>query len=577
MERDRIETGGNESHYRLNKEDMYTTKKNVLQTVALLKMHHIDKIVISPGSRNTPLIESFYNDSFFSCHICLDERNAGFYALGLIQYYNTPVVICCTSGTALLNYAPAVAEAYYQSLPLVVLSADRSSAWIGQMDGQTIIQNDTLKNFAKKSVQLPEVKDEVDEWHCNRLLNDAFLSCTAAQQGPVHINIPISEPLFDFSEKTLPKVRAIKSIETKKSIPNINYLLKLWNKSSKRMVILGQGNYSDTLYKALEKIVSNSDCVVLSEYLSNQNSKSFIHNFDSVIHFLSAEEKPHYTPDLLITAGGHIISKRLKRFLRQEGINEHWHISESTDIIDLFQSLSCTINISSEDFFDELHKAIATEDNQTYSTTWMNRSRTIPEPPLLYGDIGVVGRFVKKLPQSSVLHLANSSVVRSAQLFDLDPSIKVFCNRGTNGIESTLPTAIGFASVAEQPVYLAIGDLSFFYAVGSLWNISHIKNLRILLINNQCGGIFHLLPNSNYSSLKEYVSAAHCTTAKEWVKASGIRYYRANNEEEYIKNLEIFFDETIEESILLEVMTDMQKNKEEYQTYYNSILNLNNK
>lgn len=551
---------------------MYTVKENILETVALLKEYDISQIVISPGSRNTPIIESFYKDKFFSCHLCVDERNAGFFALGLIQYYKSPVVICCTSGTALLNYAPAVAEAYYQSLPLIVLSADRSSAWINQMDGQTIVQNDAFRNYIKKSVQLPEIKDDTDKWFANRLVNDALIGCTANEKGPVHINIPISEPLFDFSQERLPDVRAIKKIKTQKAIADIDYLKESWSSHKKRMIIVGQMDYSQALTQLLEKLVSDTDCIVLSEHISNINSGSFIHNFDAVLHSIGNNSIESYMPDLVITLGGHIVSKRIKHFLRNNKPRQHWHISESENVVDLFQSLTSIIDIQFEDFFEEFIPTISEDLEKPFSATWLKASSHIVEPSLQYGDIGVVGCFMKKLPQSAQLHLANSSVVRSAQLFTIDPSVRVYCNRGTNGIESILPTAIGFASVSPKPLYVVIGDLSFFYGLNALWNISYISKLRILLINNQGGGIFHLLPNnSGCTSLKEYVAASHTTTAEKWANAAGLEYHQANSLDEYQEKLSLFFDETEDRSIILEVITNTQDNINESKTYYKNI------
>lgn len=552
---------------------MFSVKKNVLQTVAILKAYGIRHVVMSPGSRNAPLMQTFSQDSSFDCHVIVDERNAAFYALGIIQCTRKPVVICCTSGTALLNYAPAVAEAYYQQLPLIVVSADRSQEWIGQMDGQTLPQAGVFGSLVKKSVNLPEIETERDTWFCNRLINEALIDCMTDAQGPVHINVPISEPLFDYSVEKLPEVRKINLASIEKSVDTTPFSDK-WNHLPKRMIIVGQLPKSPGLVKVLEKLVGRNDCIVLVEHLSNCVSPLFISNFDALLYAIPDEKKTDFVPDLVVTIGGHIVSKRLKQFLRGNKPVSHWHITPSGEVVDLFQSLTDLIETDNEKFLNTLYNTISADEQKPYSGLWEETSEKITEPSseTPFSDIRAMGDFLKRLPGNSVLHLANSSTVRNAQLYTLDKSVDVFCNRGTNGIESSLPSAIGFASVYEGITYLVIGDLSFFYGLNSLWNISHIKNLRVLLVNNGGGGIFHLLPGLNKApSLKQYVAATHNTGAGEWVHASGMKYLSATNGEELSKAFETFMNETIRESMVLEVITDMEVSKAAFKDYYHKL------
>lgn len=552
---------------------MYSVKKNVLQTVSLFKLYGIDHIVLSPGSRNAPLIQCFTQDSYFKCHIIVDERNAAFYGIGLIQKLQKPVAICCTSGTALLNYAPAVAEAFYQQLPLIVLSADRTPEWIGQMDGQIIAQYGALNNFVKKSVALPEIKDSTDEWYCNRLLNDALIASTADAPAPVHINLPIAEPLFDYSVEHLPDVRKITAVPIKKTI-DIKPFVQTWKNSGKRMIIVGQLFKSEKTISLLDSLARKADCVVLCEHLSNCVSPNFVTSFDALLYKLSNDEKVDFTPGLVITIGGHIVSKRIKHFLREHKPASHWHINESGEIVDLFQSLTDLVETDTDYFLAELLSSISGDNAQPFHTLWNKAIKQVPEPndEIPFSDIWATGKFLKRLPQNSSLHLANSSTVRNVQLYEIDKTTTVYCNRGTNGIESSLPSAIGFASVHDDLTYLIIGDLSFFYGLNALWNISHIKNLRILLINNGGGGIFHLLPGLNKSaSLGEYVAAGHNGNAKDWAKASGLYYLSANSKDELETTLESFFDKNIQQSVLLEVSTDMEISKKAFQDYYHNL------
>jgi 2-succinyl-5-enolpyruvyl-6-hydroxy-3-cyclohexene-1-carboxylate synthase len=287
------------------------------------------------------------------------------------------------------------------------------------------------------------------------------------------------------------------------------------------------------------------------------------------------DKKADYAPDLVITLGGHIVSKRLKQYLRANKPESHWHLTQSGEVTDLFQSLTDLIEADNEKYLNDLCTTIPEETNKPYFDLWRKASDAIKEPSenTPFSDLLAAGAFVKALPKGAMLHLANSSTVRNVQLYAQDPSIEVFCNRGTNGIESSLPTAVGFASVYKGITYLMIGDLSFFYGIGSLWNIGHIRNLRILLINNGGGGIFHLLPGLNKAtSLTQYVAATHTGDARKWTEATGFEYLSANNKEELNTNLDILTDETLDKSIILEVTTDMEVSKQAFKEYYHKLI-----
>ncbi len=552
---------------------MFSSQKNVLETIALLKAYNISQVVLSPGSRNTPFIHSFTQDPFFETHLIVDERNAAFFALGIIQKTQQPTVVCCTSGTALLNYAPAVAEAYYAHLPLIVLSADRASEWIGQMDGQTIPQPNALVGIVKKSVHIPEINNESDAWFANRLLNEALISSTDNQFGPVHINVPISEPLFDFSTPELPRVRKINFQKASRLISN-SHLSEIFNKVERKMIVVGQMFPSIELNATLEQLAKEKECVVLVEQLSNLHSSEFISNFDNV---LPNHKHEQFVPDLLITFGGHIVSKRLKHFLRSNHPKHHWHITSNGEVVDLYQSLTDLLDVDVVPFLKEL---IWTE-NSTSENDFLNLWRTtsqkvsLPVSGLPFSDMVVMGKFMEVLPKHSALHLANSSVVRNAQLFTIDSSISIYCNRGTNGIESSLPSAIGYASVSDELTFLAIGDLSFFYSIGALWNLKNLKNLRILLINNHGGSIFHLLPGMAQSeALPQYIGAGHDSDAKRWAEAGNLTYLKAENESELEIHLSELVVQKSDKPILLEVITDIQNNKLAVEIYYSKIKNI---
>jgi len=553
---------------------MFSTKQNVLQTVALLKAHGIDHIVISPGSRNAPLAHCFSQDPFFRCFSIVDERSAGYFAIGMMDKLQKPVALCCTSGSAILNYGPAVAEAFYRELPLVVISADRTPAWIGQMDGQTIPQQGAYGSLVRKSVQLPEIHSEEDLWYCNRLVNEALIECNRNGAGPVHINIPISEPLFDFSEESLPEVRQIQAYSGKK-MTNMSDFSERWNASEKKIILVGQMPVNQALTAVLENLAVKEDCVVLCEYLANSSSPHFIGNFDVLL--TSATDTDALAPDLLITLGGHVVSKNIKKFIRAHPPKNHWQLSPSGVCVDTFQCLTDLIETDALSFFSELETLGSKKrafKNKEFVETWKKASSEVPMPDrdLSFSDITVVGAFLKALPSHSSLFVGNSSSVRNIQFFPLPADTLVFCNRGTNGIEGSISTASGYAALHEGLTFLVVGDLSFFYDLNGLWNKYFSGNLRILLINNGGGGIFHLLPGLDKSNaLNPFIAAQHDSSAEKWVFAAGFEYLKASNETELHQALPVFVASESSKPIVLEVFTSSEVNKSVSNLYYQQL------
>lgn len=509
---------------------MYSTKENILLTAAALKAYNIQHVVLSPGARNAPLVHTLAIAPFFCAHSVVDERSAAYFALGLIQKLRQPVAICCTSGTALLNYGPAIAEAFYQELPLLVLSADRSPAWIGQMDGQTLPQVNLFASITCKSVHLPEVRVPEDEWFCRRLLHEALLAL--AHNGPVHVNIPLSEPLFDFSAPALPPFAPMEYVHTQScALPGIG---TQWLQYQKRMVVVGQLPQNHTLAPMLHAAGQSS--VLLGEHLANLPGTA-LGSFDQLLASTPKHDLPSLAPELLVTCGGHIISKHLKQFLRKHPPKAHWHISPSGAVIDLFQALTRVVQAPLHAFWQELTSQLPTQSTlPPFVQHWHQQAQRLTTAPaqstgqktLAWGEKDAVGAFLAQVPQGSALHLANSSSVRHAQRFSLPPGVEVLCNRGTSGIEGAISTAIGYASVHEGLTFLLIGDLSFLYDINALALCTLPANMRILLINNECGGIFYGLPGLEKSSmLAPYIAARHNQQGKPWAMAAGCTYMHA--------------------------------------------------
>lgn len=546
---------------------MYSDKGNVLQLVALLKAHSITHIVLSPGSRNSPLIHSFATDKDFTCYTIVDERSAGFFAIGVMQAINKPVAVCCTSGTAVLNLGSSVAEAYYQQLPLLVITADRPQAWIGQMDGQTIPQTHIFRNIIRHSVQLPQVNGSEEAWYCNRLINEAIHALDNGVKGPAHINIPLAEPLFGFNTEELPEVRVIRKSSVGYQLNDKDQYDKRFNAHPKRLIVVGQLLPQSELSDRLKSLHEEYGVVVLAEHLSNIEVRE-TYNFDTMLYAASEEDLKALKPDLLITLGGHIVSKRLKQFLRSQNIREHWHISPDGEVVDTFQCVTDIVKCDEKTFLDYLI-AKGEKNNNAFRSLWESHCAEVSQPEAAFSDLSAVGMFMKKLPAEVALQLGNSNSVRFAQLYNLDPYVQVFCNRGTNGIDGSLSTAVGYAAASEKQTFLLIGDLSFFYDMNGLWNKYKRSNLHILLNNNSGGEIFHILPGLNKSeALQDHISAFHQTDAKAWAAQQGFTYLSANNQKELEQQLPEFMNTKNDKPVLLEVFTSMQQNAEQIRAYY---------
>lgn len=464
---------------------MYSDKEHVNILTALLVEHGVRHAVVCPGSRNAPLVHNLNECPEITCFPVTDERSAGFYALGMAQRHCRPVVVCVTSGSALLNLAPSVAEAYYQHVPIVVISADRPAAWIDQLDGQTLPQPDALGRMVKKAVSLPEPHDEEERWYCNRLINEALLATCHHGKGPVHINVPISEPLYTFTKEVLPKERKIEREESVLSSAEIQQIQERLSSAQRPWIIAGL-NVPKELTPWL--LATN----LLDEKLEKGNIE---------------------VPDFILYLGGTLVSKRLKMFLR-ESKAETWMISEDGEVHDVLMNLTRIIECSPLQVVKSLfppHKEPLSSGERAYS-------------PML-----AVQYLEERLQSDDIVHYANSTAIRLAGKYARH---EIYCNRGVNGIEGSLSTAAGFSLVTPERVFCVIGDLSFFYDQNALWNQNLRGNLRILLLNNGGGGIFSKFEGLKNSAARErLVMAKHQTSAEGICAQNHVEYLSAVNQD----------------------------------------------
>ncbi|SPT67684.1 2-succinyl-5-enolpyruvyl-6-hydroxy-3-cyclohexene-1-carboxylate synthase [Anaerobiospirillum thomasii] len=537
---------------------MYTNKKNVLELVSLLHAHHIEHIVLCPGSRNVPIVKSIAKSKLFKCYSITDERSAAFFAMGLILETKKPCALCITSGSALLNTAPAISEAFYQKLPLLVISADRQKSFIGQMDGQTINQERIFPDITKKQVSLPEIHDNDSHWLCNRLINEALLALSLDDTGPVHINVPISDPFFKEDVPNLPCVRTIRYTD-------FEHLHKLMHEHKKIMVIAGQNQH-------VLKLNGNTDnFVFIKEHLSNIHNVRGIDNIELLLASLSDEQKESIKPTLVISIGGHILSKKLKIFLRSCSFL-HVNIMPGDEIADVFCSLAYHINATVDKALSFVLGQNATlKANKDYVDNFYALSEKITPPALPFCHIQAIGSVIASLSDGSSLHLSNSSSVRYAQLFGIDRDVSIQGNRGVNGIEGSLSTAIGASCATSSLSYIIIGDLSFFYDMNALFNMHVPRNVRIVLINNAGGEIFAALPGLSLNDeSSRYIVAPHQFSAKGWAQSAGLVYLEAHNTEDLTASVAAL-KEGSERAMLLEVFTDNGQDIELLKQYYTDV------
>ena len=551
---------------------MYSDKKNVLQLVALLRAHGVRRAVLCPGSRNVPLVQAFATCGGFECFSVTDERSAGFFAIGLALHVQAPVVVCCTSGSALLNLHPAVCEAFYRRVPLVVVSADRPAAWIGQMDGQTLPQPGVFGGLVRKAVNLPEVRTEEDEWYANRLANEALLEVDHHGYGPVHINVPLSEPLFHFTAEALPSVRRMVRRDMSDEGRTLAFFLKEELPKYRRVLVVS-GQMSSDEAVGVAACLSGGRVAWLTEVLGNCPSASdAVRGFDALLYAAREEDLQALRPDLVITVGGHVVSKRLKQFLRRTPSLVHWHVSPDGLPADLFCALTTVVEASPADFFRLFFRSEALSSG-AYAQLWHESCARLASPETGYSEMYAVRRVLEALPPHAVLHLANSSAVRLAELCRLPEGVEVQCNRGVNGIEGSVSAAVGYAAVSDRLNFLLVGDLSFFYDMNALWNSNFGCNLRILLLNNGGGEIFQALPGLKMEDkTRRFVTATHKTSAKGWAKERGFSYLPVHNDEELTSAMAVFTQSAPHnQPMLMEVFTDASEDVRLLKEYFHQL------
>ncbi len=559
-----------------------TTNKNGIDLfVRECVKNGMTKIVCSPGSRNAPLIIAFDEHPEVETLLIHDERSAAFFALGMAIETKEPVGVLCTSGSAMLNYYPAVAEAYYQEVPLVVISADRPQEWINHGDGQTIVQKNVYQNHIRVELEIKEFLDENEYDVEAEKIRSAFLKGIKNWIGPIHFNVPLTEPIYDVVEVDSKQEEKYEELPLSfcLSEEEKSEIQKIWKSSEKKMVLVGQMPKNKSFDYYLDSLANDASVIVLTENTANLTSKKFIYCIDRTLEGIDKEKVEDFTPDLLITFGGAVISKRIKKFLREADIKNHWRISTSFPEMDTYRHLSRFYNANPQDFLKEILPLIGENgvSKSNFRGKWKQvdylvkdkvESNLIKFP---YSDLKVMQLILDTIPEGINLHLSNSSIVRYAQLFDPVPSIHYYCNRGTSGIDGSTSTASGVSFVSKNKMNVLItGDISFLYDSNALWNENLESNFKIILINNGGGGIFKFIPGPDSTNQfnKFFVAEHHCT-AKHLCEAFHIDYCYVDDMEQLVFAIdELLSSDTIS---LLEISTREVDNEMVLREYFRMI------
>ncbi|OIQ18661.1 MAG: 2-succinyl-5-enolpyruvyl-6-hydroxy-3-cyclohexene-1-carboxylic-acid synthase [Flavobacterium sp. MedPE-SWcel] len=532
----------------------------------------VTHIVISPGSRNAPLTIGFANNPAFNCYSIADERCAAFFAMGIAQQIQKPVAVVCTSGSALLNYYPAVAEAFYSQIPLVVISADRPHDKIDIGDGQTIRQENVFANHSICNANLTEEASKENDIRISEAISTSIVN-----KGPVHINVPFEEPLYQtVSELSVTPQVLNTTIPDTEFKDDLTPYIEKWNTAKKKLILVGV-NHPNTIDEAvIQQLAADDSVIVMTETTSNLHHDSFLNSIDTIITPFTDEDFEAYQPEVLITFGGMVVSKRVKAWLRKYSPQEHWHI-DTLRAYDTFGVLSQHFKIEPNTFFNKfLPQTTVTQSNYNIIAQELKALREAKHQEYLdkipFSDFKAFEVILPSLPDAIQLQISNSSAIRYAQLFDIKPSIEVFCNRGTSGIDGSSSTAIGAALASGKETVLITGDVSFLYDSNALWNSYIPKNFKIIVLNNGGGGIFRILPGHNETPVfNTYFETSHCFTAEHLAKMYGFDYHTATDEASLNNALKDFVQAT-DKPQLLEVFTPTLDNNKILLQYFKELV-----
>lgn len=562
---------------------------SILNTAQICAQLGVRQIVLSPGSRSAPLTLAFVRHPDIVTKIVSDERSAAFVGLGMAQQLRQAVGLVCTSGSAALNYAPAVAEAFFQQVPLIIFTADRPPEWIDQLDGQTIRQRNMYGAHVKASYELPVGQTEADIHYAARQVAEAINLSRAYPPGPVHLNVPIREPFYPTADEEMRFDESVKVITPVPSFPvlseaAVQSLADDWQRYDKKLIVGGQDELNTDLISVLTELSAAQRVPVVADVISNLHRVALaIRHADTIL----AKPDDALSPDLLITFGRSVISKNLKRFLRNHHPAAHWHIQPAGIAADTFSSLTRVIHTKSVQFFSQIQPLLAepSASQSAYCQAWQHRETEAQQqidtlfpavPAQSVGEFQALQTVLRHLPDTVNLHLANSMSVRYANLIGLSDQqrqVEVFANRGTSGIDGSNSTAVGSALTSERLTVLLTGDMAFFYDRNAFWHNYPLPTMRIVVLNNHGGGIFRLIDGPRQQpEREEYFETRQALSARRTAEDFGMEYHQIDLTEPgtyplLSAYLADFYGRESGHAKLLEIVTDPLVNQAEFDRY----------
>lgn len=544
----------------------------------LLIEFDIKYVICSPGSRNAALLQEIENFKEIKKLVIVDERTAAFVGLGISLVSRKPVALICTSGTALLNYAPAVAEAYYQHIPLIVVSADRPAEWIDQDDSQTIRQYGILSNITKASIDISANREENDYiWYANRIFNEILLKATSQAKGPVHINIHLSgeilQPIKEHHiprkvERLLPPPRL-----DKEEIKHLSRQLM----GKKIMVVAGFMPPDNKLQQAVRILSKLPEFTIMAETVSNLHLPQSSYIIDPVLFNLSSKEEELMKPDIVISIGGALISRKLKEFLRRNPPEAHWSFGYSDTLVDCFKSLTLKLECEPAPLLKAIgkqlrnHMGSTSETAQDYNCVWEKERKKYSDSINTYPwcDLKALSITLNSLPSDANLFLSNGTSIRYGQIIKYPITHATYSNRGVSGIEGCTSTALGASICYDRFTCLIVGDMSFAYDIGAITSQIAGRNMRIIVLDNNGGDIFRFIPATRNLAIREdYLSVPRKFPISMIADAFGWSYFYASNEKELRSELKEFFGDSLTPCIL-HIDTSKAKNSEMLRKYLN--------
>lgn len=542
-------------------------KQHIRDLAEICKQRGVEKVIISPGSRSAPIINAFTSVYGNSCVSIVDERSAAYFALGVAMSTGKIAALVCTSGTAVLNYAPALAEAYYQHIPVLAITADRPHEWIDQQDNQTLRQHNIYQNYILRGYTLPKyVAFEDDLWFAHRVIHEAISVCEVSK-GPVHINIPLTEPLYgDFPDAST-VVKSFTSVIPGVALTLPGDVIHEWRKASRIMIVHGQDVPDPELNRVLTQLSKDKRIIIIAENISNVKASGVVFNSNLALS-LNRGNSPDY-PDLIVHSGGQVVSKALTGYLRRAPGTPCWRIGNDHTLVDTFKLATKHFPYPAINVYQAL-SLISVEKKHNFRDGWLSMSADAAKTAadrmsqLPFCDVQVFRLIMEAIPDNASVALGNSSIIRYAQLFQGNPNCTFFSNRGVSGIDGCLSSAAGIAYATGKLTISILGDLGFLYDSNALWNNELPSDLRIVVINNQGGGIFHIIKGpSDQSGFKKFIEANHPVNIASLAKAYGLKYLYANDELSIKKQWGDFTGRQ-KKAVIFEISTDAALSAESF-------------